>query len=364
MRTAQAVEAFLDEQRLSELLGRPARSLRLRIKPGVSLSAAIAGERGPDGWARLLWPQARPKGAKAEHRAARRGLRVARRELPGGALLQHGGVRSDPALRAVLERAWPEAEGSVLSYNPLRRLVLRCGGRVLRVQARPLAPAGLHAVLAGGPRVPERLDDGRDERVSVLRLVGDTDLARCPRPDAVRAAGMQLAALHALGGRLPERLAAALAGRAPDALAQGTAHARLLDALAPPLAARLRRIAVRVPAPPAGPQAICHGDAAPGQVLLERRSGEVWLTDFDRACLMRPVEDLGSYLAAAGPGAAAPLLDGYRAAAGAARIERRALRAAEARSRLARLLEPLRLARPDWRGAVETRLRRLEAVLA
>ena len=73
--TPAAVEAVLDQDRLSELIGRPVRAARLRIKPDVSLTVGLedAATGRPAGWARLMWPSGRAKADRAARRARARG---------------------------------------------------------------------------------------------------------------------------------------------------------------------------------------------------------------------------------------------------------------------------------------------------
>ena len=70
--TADAVAAVLDADRLSELLQRPVRAARLRIKPEVSVLVSLTDRSTglTAGWARLLWPVSHSKAAQAERLAA------------------------------------------------------------------------------------------------------------------------------------------------------------------------------------------------------------------------------------------------------------------------------------------------------
>ena len=78
MTTADAVAAVLDADRLSELLQRPVRAAKLRIKPEVSVLVSLTHRSTglTAGWARLLWPVSHSKAAQAERLAASLGLRV------------------------------------------------------------------------------------------------------------------------------------------------------------------------------------------------------------------------------------------------------------------------------------------------
>jgi len=72
MTTADAVAAVLDANRLSDLLQRPVRAARLRIKPEVSVLVSLTHRSTglTVGWARLLWPVSHSKAAQAERLAA------------------------------------------------------------------------------------------------------------------------------------------------------------------------------------------------------------------------------------------------------------------------------------------------------
>ena len=54
-----AISTLLDPERLSGALGEARAASRVRIKPGVSVSASLVdGDGVPAGWARILWPTA------------------------------------------------------------------------------------------------------------------------------------------------------------------------------------------------------------------------------------------------------------------------------------------------------------------
>ncbi|EFW08898.1 hypothetical protein HMPREF9005_2129, partial [Actinomyces sp. oral taxon 178 str. F0338] len=139
---ALAVSTLLDPERLSGAVGEARVATRVRIKPGVSVSASLADSSGaPAGWARVLWPTAHSKAGKAAARAAGLGLPAWIRPLGSGLRIQWGGVASDPALMPHIDRA--RASGAVdpatwriLRHNPLRRLVVRSAGAVVRIRAR------------------------------------------------------------------------------------------------------------------------------------------------------------------------------------------------------------------------------------
>ncbi|WP_180272241.1 phosphotransferase family protein, partial [Actinomyces ruminis] len=138
-----------------------------------------------------------------------------------------------------------------------------------------------------------------------------------------------------------------------------------LTHLDPALAARVHRLgqALDAAAPEAGPPVLVHGDASPDQVLLERASGRIWLTDFDRARLAPAAVDLGSYLAVAPADAAPALLAGYAQAGGRVPAEA-VLRHAIARARLERIQDPLRHGDPHWRRRLGAQADLIERLLA
>ena len=109
MTTADAVATVLDADRLSELLQRPVRAARLRIKPEVSVLVSLT-DRSTGltvGWARLLWPVSHSKAVQAERLAASLGLAQppVTRPLDDGLLLQCGPVLTDPKLAEPLAQA-------------------------------------------------------------------------------------------------------------------------------------------------------------------------------------------------------------------------------------------------------------------
>ena len=383
--TPAAVEAVLDQDRLSELIGRPVRAARLRIKPDVSLTVGLedAATGRPAGWARLMWPSGRAKADRAARRARARGLRTVRRELDGGLVLHAGRLASDPALmehvgRAVADGLVEDPDGRrVLRHNPLRRLVVRTGAGVVRITSAPQDDElrlrdFIGARVPGAPipsAAPGFAAPGPPTHISALRFVGDTDLERAAPPGtsavaaATAAAGAALAALHASARRLPADLAARLPGRRADGRRAGAVHASVLRALDPGLAARALALDERLPADPPAPRVLAHGDFTPDQVLVRLDDGAVWLTDFERSRLAPAATDLGSYLAVVDDATARALLDGYADAGG--RVPDRAdLAAGAVRARLERLAEPLRHADPRWRERIGRELEELEETCA
>lgn len=391
MSTAEVVDRVLDEDWLSGLLGRAVRATRLRVKPDVAVIIALADTDSglPAGWGRFLWPVSRSKAATARRRAELAGTWTREQELGGGLVVDSGPLAADPALVAHLHRAQSLRllsaldPGRVLRYNPLRRLVVAESHSVVRVSAASQALAReLGRCLRGLIPLPEETGVSAwyaDAHISAGRRVGDMDLAGAsgvgPRARAAAhmGAGELLAALHASTGGLSPGLRDRLATGRSDLHAQVSAHVGLLDLLAPELAARLRRLLERLaggadgavvgngPGGPTGADqaVLTHGDASPDQVLMDSASGRLWLTDFERACLGPAADDLGSYLAECALPAGNLMLAGYERAGGA--LPRGGeLGRAVTRSRLLRLVDPLRRADPLWREAIGASLSRLE----
>lgn len=365
---ALAVSALLDPERLSGAVGEARSATRVRIKPGASVSASLADPSGaPAGWARVLWPAALKKADKAAARAAGLGLPTWIRPLSQDLRIQWGGVASDPALMPHIDRA--RASGAIdpatwriLRHNPLRRLVVRSAGTVVRIRARAdRRAAALSRFLEATIPVPARLDDGSDPHVCVLADAGGSDLSS-PRGTTERVrewterAGRLFARLHA--ARPPAPLAAALASPAPATRAALEVHARIIGALDDGLGRRVADLARAVPEPAPAPAVPIHADASPDQVLIDE-AGAVLLTDFDRARMGAAALDVASYAASAGPAMAPSFLRGYEQAGG--RIPGGAhMAAAVVHARALSLADPLREARPDWAARVAATLDLME----
>ncbi|RAX22926.1 MULTISPECIES: phosphotransferase family protein [Actinomyces] len=371
--TRSAVDMVLAPDRLSELVGAPVRAARMRIKPGVSVTVSLlrADTGRSAGWARLLWPGSRVKAAKAARRADRLGMRTTQRDTGDGLLFQSGEVAADPALVKHTAAARDAdllgaLEGNLLRYNPLRRLVVRTPGGVVRVTAASQRRVNaLQDFASRHVPVPPQLpvpDPPGTGHVSIQRFVGDTDLSRHHDQTATARAGAALAALHAATTALPEALRRNLESLVPDAENPALVHTRILNHLDPTLAARVHRLGEVMPRQPWEEPVFIHGDASPDQVLLDRSTGRIWLTDFDRARLAPAVVDLGSYLAMADSSTALALLEGYADAGGRVPGDDQ-LRQAVARARLERLQDPLRHGDPHWRRRIAAEIDRIEALL-
>lgn len=355
----------LDPGRLAELVGREVRATYLRPKRGVSTTAALTDLDGmPWGWVRTLTGDAVAKAAKARRAAEEAGLGGVVREavLPGrDTLVQWGPVVSDPRLvrvAAVLDPSPPD----VLRHNPLRRLVVRDGGRVVRVTADhhrarlvrvtdDLAAAGVPVVTS--TRAPE--DRPRGRRVSWWPWVEGTDASALAGPagDVLHEAGRVVGRLHSVDPALVRGLP--VRGWT-DLLAAARASVELLEAVAPGASGGARRVLDELPADvPAGPAVVCHGDLSPDQLLVVAGSGDVVLTDLDRAAVAPAELDHASLVAVdlldRAP-ALAPLLEGYAATTGARpRVPGPWVAAAV----LARVAEPWRHQVAGWPGEVVRR---------
>ena len=413
MNTGQLVTRVLDPGWLSEQAGRPVRAARLRIKPRTSLVVGLDDTAGqPAGWLRFLWPISHNKAARTRREAGELGLETAEHEL-GELLVQTGPLPADPKLLKRIAAATASGKlgrweaSQVLRYNPLRRMVVRDGMRVVRVATSRDRGVAFDRFMAGGVETPRRLDGGDLDGVSVHAFTGDLDLAdllagnppsrpsdeswlsraasdsdgswlsraaseasgpcrnhpatdRDPTqstPDPIRAAGAMLARLHAAG--VPDDLVRSLALRAPDPVAQGLAHAALLDELAPGLAERMRRVVARFPGAASAIPVLSHGDLSPDQVLTTRAGDRVWLTDFDRACLAPRAVDLGSFIAVLDDDA---FRDGYRDGGGQLPPGDQ-LRRAVAASLILRAADPLRRASRAWEQEISANLDRIMEVL-
>lgn len=397
--TVAALDALLDPGFLAELLGQSVELTSLRVKPGTSLLAGLrpvpaslgsagadgvgqagagqmgAGQDGPaPAWVRLMWPAGAGKTSRHQAKAEALGLAApvftpALSFLPG-ALLQVGPLAADPKLMKPLADTGvlTQPEARVLRYNPARRAVIAYrdqetgGTRVVRVLAGgKLADTAVHQFLAEHLPVPELLPADSATGLPALAFVGDRDLSGGQTPEQAEAAGALFAQLHAVEPSAD--LARHLAGRESDGAQQLQVHARVLDSLAPDLAARCLTLAGRLPAT-AGQPVLVHGDASPDQVLTEGQgvTARYWLTDFDRAHLAPPATDLGSYLATSDPIAGAAFLEGYYEAGGRP-VAGDQIQLGTAHALAHRLTEPLRTGRPSWRQEIDHRLTQLEELL-
>lgn len=390
-RPLATAEVLLDRDRLSDVVGRPVRAVRLRHKPGLSTTAALVADV-PDtagvvlGWATVSHAGYRDKVSNAVRRAAERGREVTVRPVHGAGddlLLTFGRIDTDPRLHRALDAVRPVlpsvdaavADGrvTVLRYNPHRRLVLRVNRSVplvLRATATKVpSPDRLLRSLhrAGVPVLrPVRVEDlPTTSRTSVWPWFGAGTLATAPGPRRMAAGtGAALARLH---GVRPSRALPRWTRQGEEDALAGQVHAltRLDEDAASTMAGLCGRVLDRLPERPA---VTVHGDFSADQVLADPWHG-VRLTDFDRAAAAPAAADLGSFAAVELlPGGTGPdgltegVLEAY-AAAGGAPVPEAELRVWTARALLHRVHEPFRQGDPQWRDRVAARLEQVREVL-
>lgn len=349
----------LDPDRLSELVGREVRATYLRPKPGVSTVAALVHPDGlPWGWVRTLTGHAVAKAGKARTHVARAGLAdlLGEAVLDGrDTLVQWGPVGTDPRLVRSLD-GLDLTPANLLRHNPLRRLVLRQAGLVVRVTAGShrdrLTELTADLAAAGVPVVrtvdPGSLPGGR--HLSWWPWVDGHDASADVSSDAV---------LHQVGravGRLHQVDPAGvrhLAGRDwSDVRAAARSSVELLESVAPGAAGCARRVLDRLPVAdpaPGMPGVVCHGDLSLDQALV-RPDGSVLLTDLDRATVAPAWLDHASLAAAdlvEGSERVIPLIEGYAASTGHRPTAPGAWVAAVL---LARVAEPWRHQVAGWAG--------------
>lgn len=409
-------DLLIDAARLSELVGRPVRAVRLRHKPGLSTSAVLLDTEGtrPPGWIQVTYPGHIDKLHNALRRAGDRGQLVHVREVPhdlapGGLLLAHGEIDSDPRLQRGLDtvrgahpsihEALASGRLSVLRYNPQRRLVLRrsvSGSETLVIRVTAEKQRDVHRTVsgfaaAGVPVVQPLATHGlrRTRRVTVWPWFGTSDLQQATPEHAGRyavAAGRALAALHSVPAA-DLRLEAV-----PDVAQELAALAADLCQLDVGAGERMRHLVAQVRqlvAAGSWESGTVHGDFSADQVLVGGvpTSGEdpgLVLADFDRVGVGAFAGDLGMFAAAellahtpapvgeAPAGASGLALDalpltsalvqGYAAARGDR--PQGPHRAWVARALLTRVIEPFRAGDPDWVDLVHRRLDQVQEVLS
>lgn len=371
--TLSMISELVDPIRCETVLGRRVRATRLRVKPGTSLLAGLvdSATEEQDGWARILWPEQADKATKVLARARRRGLRADLRSLGGGFQALVGETATDPGLsehfRAVAGTLDVRAASTrIVRYNPSRRLVAHVDGQAMRVSTSAMdgEVALLRTLTEVGVPVVPRLDDGSEPHLARYPWVGNGDLSEDTSSEHAREAGRMLAQLH---HALPA-VSALPAGVRP----QPMAVREPLEAIVRELAlcgeetvaqgrwvrdTLLRRWSAIRPGLRTRP-VLLHGDASGDQVLRDDRTGQMWLTDLDRATIGPAAVDLGTYQAVLEKEFGSvtstllgeELLRGYRRAGG--RVRRKDIDLARVRALFLRSTEPLRQANPTWRTAV------------
>lgn len=354
------LDAFVSSDSLSELVGRPTRATRIRVKANTSLMAAIRSETGAQeelGLARILWPTSLTKArrARAAARAAR--LDLVERELPGGLLFQTGPLSTDPRLAPHIVNAALSPDATWLRHNPLRRALAADQAAIVRISA-----AAHNTLIA----IEEELSDlplpayeplvNPAEAIHVSRreLVDGHDLSSAAPLVAHEQAGEILARLH-------RHEAPRAARRSKRSIGKTLAkHRSVLGPLAPSLAARIEALDPEA-GTLSGEAVFSHGDASPDQFLLDGHK-RVWITDFDRACCAPRSLDLASYSHCSTPEQAEALLTGYRRAGGRTPTAEE-LRRGRILAAIDRLLDPLRDAQPTWRRDIAASLELLERLM-
>lgn len=334
----------LDPTTLSQLVGQEAKAENLRIKPGTSLVVGTG-----DSWLRILKGEAGLKAAKAEKRAARHNLRV-RTTTEGDLTIQSGEISLDPRLHGTFTKpnlVPTVQQAHVLRYNPMRRLVIHAGD--VSVRFYPQASERKHRFFSSLP-TPTEVECHADPRILAFKFVGDGDLAMHPSVTGYMKAGQYFAQLHQLpvSQDLPEsnrNLARTM-----------RAHQRVLSALSASLGDRLEK--TRLPDVDKQPPTMVQGDASADQLLVDARSHQMWMTDFDRAGVGDPGVDLGNFLAvelATNSSLMHPyaFLQGYKSGGGQVPAN---LADYVMEALLHDLTLPLRRARPTWEDDIHARL--------
>lgn len=370
--TLALVDAALDATYLSSLCGEPVVATSLRVKPGVAVVAGWVSQldAGRRGWARFLLPPQHDKAGKVQAKASALGLEVTTVSLSAEVLFQWGEFAADPKMFKLLAASdVPLRQGRVLRYNPLRRVVAGVDDQVVRITAAAVPwRSRLLEVIAGRVPVPDVLL--ASEHVLVTDLVGTGDVAGLvglPESDELSIAGEVgglFAALHAGVADVDSKLVAVLGSVAVDAQAQAQAHAGLLGVLLPDEERRVLNLAGCL-GELEGDAVLVHGDASADQVLVDKKSGRLWLTDFDRVHVAPAVLDCGSYFAESDLSAEAEqaFLEGY-GRSGLQVPSAEQIGKAKAHSLMNRLMDPLRKASPTWRDEVRARIDALEEIMA
>ncbi|GAA1474487.1 phosphotransferase [Corynebacterium felinum] len=349
--TATYIDHLTDPNWLYDHLGSHVTAEWIRIKPDTSLIASITDATTgiTVGWLRLLWPKSHIKATKLQRIAHKAQMNVRTQQLSENIILQTGDVISDPKLFTHL-RLLPEevTTGTLLRYNPARRVIFRVGDQVWRVSRKSVPSPKVHELMSAVVPMQARVDDGSNPHVSVMEFVGDTDLARSPDVGAVARVGGLLARLH--GAR--SLVDGGCAVKRRDVRRQLKAHVRILSAVDPSLAAAAAGL--DVPEYEDSREVVVHGDFTPDQVLCDHRHEKVWLSDFDRVHLGPAASDLGSFVSALNPSHQDAFLCGY---AQVAPLPSDAdIRCAQVHAQLLRLMEPVRAGSPTWRDDIAARI--------
>jgi len=255
-------------------------------------------------------------------------------------------------------------EAALLGYKPDARVVLRLGDHVLkgygkRSQYRR-ALDGLSASSALESIATSRYETSFGELRLIVQSAVDGEVPEAAA-DVAEAAGT-------IARKLRETEVAVFSEVRPTKLlADAARRAKLVEAIVPDLAERMRRLVGRLHAtvPVAGRLVPAHGDFHVDQLL--RVGNELVLVDFDGMCLAEPAFDVATYLAdvvrgrsgdlAAIEDVREPLLAGYGERPPALDWHLAALV-------LTRAPHPFHRLAPGWPERVEGMVRTAEEVLA
>lgn len=337
----------------------------LRLKPGVSLTARVVTDGDDPRWFCAFAPDAAPKADKTVQRARERGLDVRRIDLVAEGMQGHvvltGPIAADKSLVKVLAGTdlvghGGRLRGEVLSYNPLRRVVLRDeSGDVIRLWAEPPASTAVLSALyaAGAPVLPAEQygSHGVRQPWAPGRCLAEVEAS----DGRMRQVGAALARLHGTeldaAGSLPEIDPDAQLSSVRTGLAAVAAHLLdQFDAAADAVRAGLAR--------DDAPTVLLHGDFSADQVVLPDDGAPV-LIDLDRLSRGPAGYDVGSF-------AAVELLTGQRHPAtellrGMREVSAEVPTAHDvaawtALHVLLRAIEPFRDLEPDWYDRIADRI--------
>lgn len=354
MKTRDVIDALIDPGRLSEILGMESQVVRMRIKPEVSIALSMKVSDNADiHFGQILWPKSVSKIRRAEKACDNRGVDLFRTEFGEDLTFISCPAQADPLVHQYLPAM--SAQASIIRHNPLRRLVLFDGHRVLRVTSRPQDRLiALHKEFTDLV-VPQMLDMGTRHQasahVTAQERVGSCDLSEKIAPlRADYRAGQLLAQLHAHD--MPSGLEPVATRESMSGVL--AAHTRILSQVSVKLGARLDQMGKKLQLP-GGEDVFLHGDASPDQFLTNYMGSLVWMTDFDRAGRGPRALDLGAYLHDASEEQGEAFLDGYRDEGGV--IPRASdLRLGQIVAIVKRLAEPLRRADVGWVEHIEKEL--------
>lgn len=370
-------------ERFGDQFGGPLRVTYLRYKPATSLTAAVAraGASAPDIFFTCYGPSYGEKSRKATEYSTRVNGEFAvdpmYRSVIGDAVADRG----VPGIRTT-HRHISSHEITVLRYKPARRWVARidAGYSPYFVKAHakyssPSRPLEEQAVAVnerfariGEILIPRPLTGDSRHRVRRYAWIDGDSVDHPGRSRAGYAvqAGELIASLHQQP--VPQRNALQSRSAAPSLLRAARALPQQLAVVAPHLSPAATEAGNLIDAADSyyadtEPRRQCwiHGDYSSDQLMVDRATNAILLTDLDRATLGHPATDLATWLAAEclhyptsvdDPLALiTPLLQGYTHAGGI--VNERALRITAAQTVLSRALEPFRLRAHNWPDRVE-----------